>query len=209
MFDRRLLACVALFFIASAAVAQNPAATLTLTDTARTASASGGPFFVPNQTYTAALPLGLANMGNSASFICDALANPCYVVQLNVTLPADYAQQHPTDRIRVTLGWDPQASDLDMHIYTPPYDTASGAPFRKSRNNPPAPESTEFPVTSGTSTYRIFVVPSIPAAVSATVTASVITGPTPVQTPTVKLGATTFANYTPPVTVSTRTEQAH
>jgi|GEM_PF-1658390 len=209
MFDRRILVCVALLLIASAASAQNPTATLTLTDTARTASASGGPFFVPNETYTAALVLELAGMGNSDSFICDTLANPCFVVQLNVSLPADYAQLHPTDRIRVTLGWDPQASDLDMHIYTPPYDTASGAPFRKSRNNPPAPESTEFPVTSGTSTYRVFVVPSIPAAVSATVTASLITGPTPTQSTTVKLGGPTFANYTPPPAVSTRTEQAH
>jgi len=209
MFDRRLFVCVALLLITSAAAAQNPAATLTLTDTARNASTSGGPFFVPNQTYTAALLLELANMGNADSFVCDALANPCYVVQLNVSLPADYALQHPTDRIRVTLGWDPQVSDLDMHIYTPPYDTASGTPFRKSRNNPPAPESTEFPVTSGTSTYRIYVVPSIPAAVSATVTASLVTGPAPTQSTTVKLGQTTFANYTPPVTVSTRTEQAH
>src|SRR5689334_16638967 len=122
MFDRRLLACVALLLIATAASAQTPAATLTLTDTARTASASGGPFFVPNESYTAALVLELAGMGNSDSFICDTLANPCYVVQLNVALPADYAQLHPTDRIRVSLGWDPQVSDLDMHIYTPPYD---------------------------------------------------------------------------------------
>jgi len=209
MFDRRLLICVALLLIASAASAQNPAATITLTDTARTGTASGGPFFVPNETYTAALVLELAGMGNSDAFICDALANPCYVVQLNVSLPADYAQLHPTDRIRVTLGWDPQASDLDMHIYTPPYDTASGAPFRKSRNNPPTPEATEFPVTSGTSTYRVYVVPSIPAAVSATVTASLVTGPTPTQSTTVKLGDTTFANYTPPPSVSTRTDQAH
>jgi hypothetical protein len=96
-----------------------------------------------------------------------------------------------------------------MHIYAPPYDTASGAPFRKSRNNPPTPESTEFPVTSGTSTYRVYVVPSIPAAVSATVTASLVTGPTPTQSTTVKLGGPNFANYTPPVSVSTRTEQAH
>ena len=209
MFDRRLLVCVALFLIASAAAAQNPAATITLTDTARAGTASGGPFFVPNETYTAAFLLGLAGMGSSDSFICDALANPCYVVQLNVALPADYALQHPTDRIRVTLGWDPQASDLDLHVYTPPYDTASGTPFRKSRNNPPTPEAVEFPATSGVSAYRVYVVPSFPAAVSATVTASLVTGPTPTQSTTVKLGGPTFANYTPPTSVSTRTDQAH
>ena len=92
MFDRRLLVCVALFLLASAAAAQNPAATLTLTPAATTASASGGPFFVPNESYSAALILELANMGNSDSFICDALANPCYVVQLNVSLPAEWAR---------------------------------------------------------------------------------------------------------------------
>jgi len=68
---------------------------------------------------------------------------------LNVALPADYALQHPTDRIRVTLGWDPQASDLDLHVYTPPYDTASGTPFRKSRNNPPTQRRSSFRLRQG------------------------------------------------------------
>src|ERR1051325_3529326 len=180
----RLLFSALVLFTASAAVAAvNPAATLTITDTNRVASASGGPFFIPNESYTLNFILGLVAGGNADAFTCDAQANPCYVVQLNVNLPADYATQHPTDRIRVTAGWDPQASDLDMHVYTPPYDTTTGAPYRKSRNNPPTPEVVEFPVTNGASGYRVFVVPAFPAAVSATVTASLITGPTPVQTP--------------------------
>src|SRR6185503_16211095 len=125
-----------------------------------------------------------------------------------VALPADYALLHPTDKIRVTAAWDPQVSDLDMHVYTPPYDTASGQPFRKSRNNPPAPEVAEFPAPSGNSSYRVFLVPSAPAALTATVTASIVTGPPPVDAGGVTLGGPTFANYTPPTSVSTRTDDA-
>jgi hypothetical protein len=209
MLRHRLVVCTALVFVASAAAAAvDPAAILTITDTNRTASASGGPFFVPNESYTLNFVLALLAGGNADSFTCDALANPCYVAQVNVNLPADYALQHPTDRIRITAGWDPQASDLDMHVYTPPYDTASGTPFRKSRNNPPSPEVVEFGVTSGASSYRVFVVPAFPAATAATVTASLITGPTPTQSPTVNLGGPNFANYRPPTSVSTRTNDA-
>ena len=207
MFDRRLLACVALLLIASAASAQTPAATLTLTDTARTASASGGPFFVPNETYTAALVLELANMGNSDSFICDALANPCYVVQLNVSLPADYAQLHPTDRSASrSAGIRRRAISTCTSTRlrtTPP--SARRSASRATTRRPP--RSTEFPVTSGTSTYRVYVVPSIPAAVSATVTASLVTGPTPTQSTTVKLGATDLRQLHAAHSVSTRTDR--
>jgi hypothetical protein len=185
-----------------------PSATLIITETNRSASASGGPFFIPNQAYTASLVLGLAAGGNGDSFTCDALANPCFEVQLEVALPADYAQLHPTDRIRITAGWDPQLSDLDMHVYTPPYNTASGQPFRSSRNNPPSPEIVDLPASSGSSSYRIFLVPAAPAALSATVTASLVTGPTPTETPEVTLGGPTFVNYTPPTSVSTRTNDA-
>ncbi|HEX7185660.1 MAG TPA: PKD domain-containing protein [Thermoanaerobaculia bacterium] len=184
-----------------------PSATLTITETSRSASASGGPFFVPNETYTASFVLGVAGQANSDSFTCDALANPCFEVQVDVALPADYAQQHPTDVIRITAGWDPQVSDLDMHVYTPPYNTASGQPFRSSRNNPPAPEVVEFPAPSGATSYRVFLVPAAPAALSATITASLVTGPTPAETE-VTLGGPTFVNYTPPTSVSTRTNDA-
>src|SRR6185436_14880235 len=93
------MAAVALLAGARTALAA-PAATLTLTETNRTASATGGPFFVPNLTYTVSFVTGLAGSGNSDSFTCDALANPCYEVQLEVALPADYALLHPTDKIR-------------------------------------------------------------------------------------------------------------
>lgn len=205
-----LVAClVALCLLAaSGTVLAAPSATLTITETIRSASASGGPFFVPNQTYTASLVLGVSGEGNADSFTCDTLANPCYEVHLEVALPADYAQRHPTDKIRITAGWDPQLSDLDMHVYTPPYNTASGQPFRSSRNNPPTPEVIEFPAPSGSASYRIFLIPAVPAALSATVTASLVTGPTPTESPEVTLGGPTFVNYTPPTSVSTRTNNA-
>ena len=203
--NQRIAALVAVGLIGSANWATAaPSAVLTITETSRTASAIGGPFFVPNETYTASFILGIAGTANSDSFICDALANPCYEVQVEVDLPADYAVTHPTDRIRITLGWDPQASDLDMHVYLPPYDTSTGSPFRKSRNNPPTPEVVEFGAPSGHASYRVFVVPSAPAAISATVTASLVTGPAPTGGGTVALGGPTFASYTPPAGTTTR-----
>ena len=185
-----------------------PSTTLTITESNRSASASGGPFFLPNQTYTASLVLGNAGQGSTDSFVCDALANPCMEVQLEVALPANYAQVHPTDKIRITAGWDPQISDFDLHVYTPPYNTASGQPFHSSRNNPPSPEAIEFPAPSGSASYRIFLVPAVPAALSATISVSLVTGPTPIEGGGVVLGGPTFTNYTPPASVSTRTNDA-
>jgi hypothetical protein len=196
------VALLAVLALLAAPATAAPTATLTITETNRTASASGGPFFVPNESYTASFVLGQAGKANGDSFVCDAAANPCMEVQVEVNLPADYAASHPTDRIRITAGWDPQASDLDMHVYIPPYDTAAGTAFRSSRNNPPTPEVVEFAAPSGASSYRVFIVPSAPAAITATVTASLVTGPTPTQSSTVTLGGPAFANYLPPASVS-------
>jgi hypothetical protein len=182
-------------------VAAAPNATLTITETNRSASATGGPFFVPNQTYTAAFVLADPN---GDAFVCDDIANPCLVVQLEVNLPADYATQHPTDSIRITANWDPQVSDLDMHVYRPPYDTASGNWYKQSRGNPPTPEVVEFPAPSGNNSYRVYLVPAAPAALSATIRVSLQTGPAPRPSGTVTLGGPDFANYVPPPGVTNR-----
>ncbi|HUR82062.1 MAG TPA: PKD domain-containing protein [Thermoanaerobaculia bacterium] len=195
-----------LFLLAVAAAAgAAPRGTINLSPSVRTGAATGGPFLVPNESYTASFVLGLRGIVNSDSFVCDDSLNPCYEVDVNLNLPSDYAATHPTDTIRINLTWDPQASDLDMHVYQPPYNTASGQAFRSSRENPPTPEVVEFPAPSGISTYRVYVVPSAPAATSATVTASIITGPPPTGggTSTVGLGGPTFTNYRPPATLST------
>ena len=196
-----------IILLVASTVAAAPRGTINLSTDNRTGTATGGPFLVPNESYTRSFILGLAGTMDIDSFVCDDAANPCYEVDVNVDLPADYAANHPTDTIRVTLNWDPQASDLDMHIYTPPYNTASGQPFRSSRQNPPAPEVAEFPVVSGISTYRVYVVPAAPAAVTGTVTASLVTGPPP---PTggggVGLGGPEFAHYRPPTGLTTWAE---
>jgi hypothetical protein len=189
--------------VSSAAMANDA---INITTAAPTGSATGGPFFVPNESYTLSFVLGLRGLMNSDSFVCDDKANPCYQVDVNVNLPADYSLTHPTDTIRITLGWDPQASDLDMHVYTPPYNTAAGTAFRSSRNNPPTPEAVEFPAPSGVSTYRVYVVPSAPAALTATVTATLVAGPPPTGGGgggTGTLGGPTFTNYKPPATLTT------
>jgi hypothetical protein len=193
--------------IAAATALAAPRGTINLTATTRTGSSTGGPFLVANESYTRSFVLGLRGLMPSDSFVCDDAANPCYEVDVNLDLPADYAATHPTDVVRVTLTWDPQASDLDMHIYRPPYDTASGQPFRSSRNNPPAAEVAEFPVVSGRSTYRVYVLPAIPAAVSGTVTAAIVTGPPPPEGGgTVATGGPNFTNYRPPAGLTTYAE---
>ena len=51
-----------------------------------------------------------------------------------------------------------------MHVYRPPYNTAAGEWYKQSRNNPPVPEVVEFSALSGNNSYRVYLVPSAPAA---------------------------------------------
>ncbi|HET7711625.1 MAG TPA: PKD domain-containing protein [Thermoanaerobaculia bacterium] len=197
--------------VASVAVAA-PRGTININHTtSRTGSAIGGPMLIPNESYTRSFILGLTvDEGAIDNFVCDDLLNPCYEVDVNVDLPSDYATTHPTDTIRINLGWEPQASDLDMHVYRGPnYNTASGQWFRQSRGNPPTPEVVQFPAESGFHTYRVYVVPAAPAAISATVTATLVSGPTGGGGGGTALGGPTFVSYRPPAGLTTWAESVN
>ena len=189
-------------------------ATLTLTEADRDVAktSTDGPFLVPNFTYTQSFATSFGSIvgleANGDSFTCDDTINPCGIVDVVVDLPADYPARRPTDKIRITLSWISQESDLDMHVYKAPYDTASGNYFRQSRQNPPAPESVEFFAEPGHNVYRVYTVPAAPAAVSTTVTAMLQSGPEGIGPTTVKLGGPTFANYAPPASLSAYTNDA-
>ena len=203
---QRIAALVAVALIGSATwAAAAPSAVLTITETSRTASATGRSVLRPQRVVHGLLRPRHRRPGELRQLHLRRAGQPL-LRGAGRGGPSRRlcASTHPTDRIRITLGWDPQASDLDMHVYLPPYDTSTGSPFRSSRNNPPTPEVVEFPAPSGRTSYRVFVVPSAPAAISATVTASLVTGPTPTQSGTVILGGPTFASYTPPAGVTTR-----
>ena len=61
-----LFAGIALLAAATLGTAA-PSAVLTITEQSRTASATGGPFFVPNESYTRSFILGAAGRANSAT----------------------------------------------------------------------------------------------------------------------------------------------
>src|SRR3954452_16557867 len=97
-----LLSCTALFS-AGAAQAATPASG-TLTDLSGPITYSAGPFTVANPT-----PVPLLDSGAE----CNNPVQPCDDFSLTVSLPADYAVNHPNDKIQVKAGWT---------------DTGSGAP---------------------------------------------------------------------------------
>ena len=66
-----------LFFLAVAVAAgAAPRGTINLSPSVRTGAATGGPFLVPNESYTASFVLGLRGIVNSDSFVCDDSLNP-------------------------------------------------------------------------------------------------------------------------------------
>ncbi|HUR40811.1 MAG TPA: PKD domain-containing protein [Verrucomicrobiae bacterium] len=196
--------CCLLF---SAAAFSATPATLTLTEADRDnpKTSSDGPFFLPNHSYTESFVLAQGELKNGDSFKCDPAGtpgiNPCGVVEVVVDLPADYAQRRPTDKIRITLSWISQESDLDLHVYKGirgTHDTTTGNFFVQSRQNPPAPEAVEFFAQGGRNVYTVYSLPAAPAVVTSVVTAVLQAGATSTGPTEVKLGGPTFANYTPP-----------
>jgi hypothetical protein len=72
--------------------------------------------------YTAG-PFALANPAGSAPGLRAEGENPvqpCDDFALTVTLPSDYAETHPNDVIRFTMGWTDTGtgqSDYDIYVY--------------------------------------------------------------------------------------------
>src|SRR3954469_4221344 len=104
-----LMSCAGLFS-AGAVHAATPASG-TLTDLSGPITYSAGPFTVANPT-----PVPLLDSGPE----CNNPVQPCDDFSLTVSLPADYAVNHPNDKIQVKLGWTDSGtgrSDYDLYVF--------------------------------------------------------------------------------------------
>src|SRR4051794_10174510 len=112
----RLVLAIALAGLAAAFTALPAAhgatpASGTLTDTSGPITYTAGPFALANPT-----PVPLLDSGPE----CANPVQPCDDFALTVSLPSDYAETHPNDVVRFTMGWADTGtgqSDYDIYIY--------------------------------------------------------------------------------------------
>jgi hypothetical protein len=151
-------ALAAVFTISPAAHGATPASG-TLTDTSGPITYTAGPFAVANPT-----PVPLLDSGPE----CDNPVQPCDDFALTVSLPGDYAETHPGDVIRFTMGWTDTGTgqaDYDLYVYkgTVTNNDGSEAAYTQSASGA-NPEITAIPVFDGTQTFTVKVVPFQPTA---------------------------------------------
>ncbi|MFL5959387.1 MAG: PKD domain-containing protein [Gaiellaceae bacterium] len=130
----------------------------TLTDTSGPITYTAGPFAVANPT-----PVPLLDSGPE----CANPVQPCDDFALTVSLPSDYAEQHPNDTIRFTATWaDTGAgvSDYDLYVYKGTVTDTDGSQAAWVQSASSAdPEVTSMPVFDGTQTFTVKVVPYTPS----------------------------------------------
>ncbi|HEX4323719.1 MAG TPA: PKD domain-containing protein [Gaiellaceae bacterium] len=151
-------ALAAVFTISPAAHGATPASG-TLTDTSGPITYTAGPFAVANPT-----PVPLLDSGPE----CDNPVQPCDDFALTVSLPSDYAETHPGDVIRFTMGWTDTGTgqaDYDLYVYKGTVTNTDGSEAAYTQSASGAnPEITAIPVFDGTQTFTVKVVPFQPTA---------------------------------------------
>jgi hypothetical protein len=159
-------ACVVL----PAARAATPASG-TLTATSGPITYTAGPFAVANPT-----PVPLVDSGPE----CDNPVQPCDDFALTVSLPSDYAEQHPNDVVRFTMSWTDTGtgqSDYDLYVYKGTVTNTDGSEAAYVQSASSAnPEITSMPVFDGTQTFTVKVVPFTPTAETVNVKIELATG---------------------------------
>ncbi len=118
-----------------------------------------GPFNTPNQS-----PVGLGQLDTGPR--CDAAFN-CDSYALTVTLPSGYVAAHPNSAFKVTMFWSDTGSgqsDYDLYVYNGTVGDLDGTmPADHQGTAGSDPEvAVVNPLTDGTSTYTIKIVPFQP-----------------------------------------------
>ncbi|HEY2354207.1 MAG TPA: PKD domain-containing protein [Gaiellaceae bacterium] len=143
----------------------------TLTDTSGPLTYTAGPFTLANPT-----PVPQVDSGPE----CNNPTQPCDEYQLTVSLPSNYAEQHPNDTIRFTAGWTDTGSgqaDYDLYVYKGNISTTDGsqAAYTQSASSS-NPEITSIPVFDGTQTFTVIVNPYTPTGESVNVKIELVAG---------------------------------
>ena len=171
----------------------------TLSDTSGPVSYTAGPFALANPT-----PVPLVDAGPE----CNNPTQPCDDFTLTVALPSGYAAAHPGELIRFTLGWTDSGtgrSDYDLYIYAGTVTTTDGSQAALTQSASSAdPEVTTLPVSDGTQTFTVKVVPFTPTGETVQVTIALVQGPVSSgvagfgQATPVAAGAPRYQNFFPP-----------
>lgn len=149
----------------------------------------------PSVSYTGSGPYVIPSAGGDTC----AAPDQCDEFTLTVNLPADYATQHPNDKIRCEISWDDAtgAADFDLFVHDSNGNQVGGSSGATSSN----PEAVEFAAASGSHTYTMRVKPFAPLALNYTGKASLIStgsGPSATPTPTPFSGIKPrYLNYQP------------
>ncbi len=119
-----------------------------------------GPFTIPNQS-----PVGLGQLDTGPR--CNSNTFPCDSYALNVNLPAGYTAAHPNATVKVTMFWTDTGagqSDYDLYIYNGTVTDLSGSqPANYQSASGSNPEvATVSPLSDGSATYTIKIVPFTP-----------------------------------------------
>jgi hypothetical protein len=143
----------------------------TLTDTSGPVTYTAGPFALANPT-----PVPIIDSGPE----CANPVQPCDDFALTVSLPSDYAETHPNDVVRFTMGWTDTGtgqSDYDLYVYKGTVTDTDGseAPYAKGPGSG-NPEVAAIPVFDGTQTFTVKVVPFQPTAETVNVKIELATG---------------------------------
>src|SRR6266545_2972306 len=160
------LLCSAGVMLAMLSFAANPSSG-TLTDTSGPITYTAGPFTGANPT-----PIIEVDSGPE----CGGSLQPCDDFALTVTLPSGYAAANPNASVKVTLSWTDTgsgASDYDLYVYKTPRgdcdpndctstDGTQAADYQSASSS--NPEIAEIgPLSDGTQTYTVVVVPYTPS----------------------------------------------
>ena len=119
-----------------------------------------GPFNIPNQS-----PVGLGQLDTGPR--CNDNTFPCDSYALTVNLPAGYTAAHPNAAVKVTMFWTDTGagqSDYDLYIYNGTVTNLSGnqpANYQSASGSNPE-VATVSPLTNGSATYTIKIVPYTP-----------------------------------------------
>ena len=131
----------------------------TLTDTSGPITYTAGPFALANPT-----PVPVVDSGPE----CNNPVQPCDDFTLTVSLPSDYAETHPNDVVKFTMGWTDTGtgqSDYDLYVYKGAVGNTDGSEAAYTQSASSAdPEITSIPVFDGTQTFTVKVVPYTPTA---------------------------------------------
>jgi PKD domain-containing protein len=165
-----LVGLAAAFTVSPAAHGATPSSG-TLTDTSGPITYTAGPFALANPT-----PVPLLDSGPE----CDNPVQPCDDFALTVSLPSNYAEQHPNDVVKFTLSWADTGtgqSDYDLYVYKGTVTNTDGSEAAYVQSASSAnPEVTSMPVFDGTQTFTVKVVPFQPTAETVNVKIALATG---------------------------------